>query len=135
VKRVLALKTRKRVRLNKEENRDYLDPPSLVDIQIQSFENFIKNGLKEEFANISPIVAYGGKYELEFLENYYFDKPEYSFEECQIREMSYTASLRVPVRLTDKESGEITEQEVFMSDIPIMSEYGTFLVNGSERDR
>ena len=133
VNRVLALKTRKRVRLNKEENRDYLDPPSLVDIQIQSFKRFVEEGLKEEFNNISPIVAYGGKYELEFGENYRFDDPEFSFEECQIRELSYTASLRVPVRLIDKESGEVTEQEVFMSDIPMMSEYGTFLINGSER--
>ncbi len=130
---MLALKPRKRVRLNKEQNRDDLDPPSLVEIQLNSFKHFISEGLKEEFRNVSPIVAYGGKFELEFLENFRFDKPEYSFEECQMREITYSSSLRVPVRLVNKESGEITEQEVFMSDIPMMSDYGTFLINGAER--
>jgi DNA-directed RNA polymerase subunit beta len=130
---VVALKTKKRIRLNKEENRDYLDPPGLVDIQKNSFKRFLEEGLKEEFNNVSPIVSYGGKFELEFLDGYHFDEPVFSFEESQMREVSYTASLRVPVRLVSKETGEVIEQEVFMSDIPMMSDYGTFLINGAER--
>ncbi len=107
--------------------------PNLIELQTASYDRFIKEGIKEEFKQVSPIVAYGGKYELEFLEGYYLDKPTYSFEECKHREITYSASLRVPVRLINRETGEVTEQEVFMSDIPIMSEQGTFLVNGAER--
>lgn len=128
-----AVKPRERIRLNSQENRDKLDPPGLVDIQKNSFKKFLEEGLKEEFSNISPIVAYGGKYELELLSNYHFDDPDYSFEECQLREITYSASLRVPVRLINKETGEVAEQEVFMSDIPLMSDSGTFLINGAER--
>ena len=130
---MLKVKDQKRIRLNTEENRDQLVPPNLVDIQKNSFRRFIQEGIKEELENVSPIVAYGGKYELEFLEGYRFDDPEYTFEECQHREITYSASLRVPVRLTNKETNEVTEQVVFMSDIPLMSEVGTFLINGSER--
>jgi len=130
---VAAVKPRERIRLNPQENRDRLDPPGLVDIQKNSFKKFLEEGLKEEFSNVSPIVAYGGKYELEFLEGYHFEDSEYSFEECQIREITYSTSLRVPVRLINKETGEVTEQEVFMSDIPKMSDTGTFLINGAER--
>ena len=107
--------------------------PSLVQIQRKSFEKFVNEGIKEEFAAISPVSAYGGKYELEFLDNYHLDAPEFSFQECQARELTYASPLRVPVRLVNKETGEILEQEVFMSDLPVMSEQGTFLVNGTER--
>ncbi|MSR88405.1 MAG: DNA-directed RNA polymerase subunit beta [Candidatus Margulisbacteria bacterium] len=130
---MLALKTRERVRLQPKISIADVEIPNLISIQVDSFKRFIEQGLKEEFKNISPIVAYGGKYELEFLENYRLEEPEYTFEECKHREITYSASLRVPVRLISKETGEITEQEVFMSDIPIMSDMGTFLVNGAER--
>ena len=125
--------TKERIRLNTETNRDNFTPPNLIDIQRNSFKKFLEAGIKQEFEQISPIVAYGGKYELEFLGSYRFEEPEFSFEECQIREITYSASLRVPIRLINKETGEITEQEVFMSDIPMMSDYGTFLINGAER--
>ncbi len=130
---MLALKPRKRERLHPQSVRENLEIPNLIEIQLNSFKNFLEQGLKEEFKSISPIVAYNGKYELEFLENYRLDEPEFSFQECQIREITYAASLRVPVRLLNKETGEILEQEVFMSAIPLMSESGTFLVNGTER--
>ncbi len=130
---MLALKQRKRVQLHSQSIKESLDIPNLIEIQVNSFKKFLEEGLKEEFRNISPIKAYNGKYELEFLENYRLDEPEFSFEECQIREITFSASLRVPVRLINKETGEIAEQEVFMSAIPIMSEAGTFLVNGTER--
>lgn len=126
-------KSRDRVRLNKEENRDFYSPPNLVEVQKRSFERFISEGIKEEIDYISPIVAYGGKYELEFLDGYYFDPPKYTFEECQVREITFSAALRVPVRFSNKETGEVVEQEIFMSDIPIMSDAGTFLINGAER--
>ncbi len=124
---------RQRERLQEKISIADVAIPNLIEIQVNSFKQFIEEGLKEEFNNISPIVAYGGKLELEFLENYRFEEPEYSFEECKHREITYSASLRVPVRLTSKETGEVIEQEVFMSDIPVMSEMGTFLVNGAER--
>ncbi len=127
------VKPRPKVPLHEQSKPEIVDIPNLIDIQVKSFEKFLAQGLKEEFKNISPIVAYGGKYELEFAEGYHLDEPEYSFEECQHREITYSASLRVPVRLINRETGEVTEQEVFMSDIPIMSDTGTFLVNGTER--
>jgi DNA-directed RNA polymerase subunit beta len=130
---VAAIKTRKRVPLHEFGKKEELEVSNLIAIQTDSFEKFIKEGLREEFENISPIVAYGGKYELEFLEGYRLEPPRLSFEECQYREITYSASLRVPVRLINRETGEVIEQEVFMSDIPCMSESGTFLVNGAER--
>jgi DNA-directed RNA polymerase subunit beta len=130
---VTSIIKRERVRLNKEKNRDNLTPPNLIDIQIKSFKTFIKQGIKDELKNISPVVGYGGRLELEFLENYHFEEPEYSFEECQMREITYSSALKVPVRLTNKETGEVIEQEALLSDIPMMSKYGTFLINGAER--
>lgn len=110
-----------------------IEIPNLISIQVDSFKKFLEEGLKEEFKNISPIVGYGGKYELEFLDGYHIEPPKLSFEECQRREVTYSASLRVPVRLINRETGEVKEQEVFMSDIPVMTEMGTFLINGAER--
>ena len=128
-----AVKSRPKVSLHSQSKPELVEIPNLIDIQVRSFDKFLEHGLREEFRNISPIVAYGGKYELEFLDGYRLDEPEFSFEECQHREITYSASLRVPVRLVNRETGEVTEQEVFMSDIPVMSETGTFLVNGTER--
>jgi DNA-directed RNA polymerase subunit beta len=130
---VLGVKPRKRVMLQKQFINEDLAINNLIDIQIKSFQRFIEEGLKDEFNNISPIVAYGGKYELEFMDGYFLEEPKYSFEECQNREITYSASLRVPIRLINRETGEIAEREVFMSDIPIMSDHGTFLINGAER--
>lgn len=130
---MVVQKIRERVQLHPQARKVGLPIANLIEIQVNSFKKFIEEGLREEFRNISPIVAYGGKYELEFLDGYRFEEPKYSFEECQQREITYAASLRVPVRLINRETGEITEQEVFMSDIPIMSDAGTFLVNGAER--
>lgn len=130
----MALKQpRERVLLHGSGDLEISGVPNLIEIQVNSFKRFLQEGLKEEFQNISPIVGYGGKYELEFLEGYRLEEPEYSLEECRRREITYSASLRVPVRLINRETGEIKEQEVFMSDIPIMTEMGTFLVNGAER--
>lgn len=126
-------KPRDRVVLNPDTPEEKIDVPNLLDLQVKSYERFVKEGLKEELLNISPIIGYGGKFELEFHEGYYLSEPELSFEECKRREVTYSASLKVPVRLISHESGEVQEQEVFMSDIPLMTEMGTFLVNGAER--
>ena len=128
-----ATKPRERQRLNSEINLDFLEPPSLIEIQNNSFKAFVEKGIKDELESVSPIVSYNGKYELEFLDGIRFDEPEYSFEECQIREITYAAALRVSIRFVNKETGEVVEQDVFMSDIPMMSDSGTFLINGAER--
>jgi len=130
---VCAIQKRTRERLNLEVNLDNLEPPGLIEIQKESFKNFVEKGIKEELKSISPVVSYNGVYELEFLGDIYFEKPEYSFEECQIREITYSASLRVPIRFLNKDTGEVLQQEIFMSNIPIMSDAGTFLINGAER--
>ena len=122
-----------RVKLYDEKKVFEPEPPNLVRIQKRSFDKFVSEGIKEEFKSISPVAAYGGKFELEFLDGYRLDQPEFTFQECQIRELTYSSPLRVPVRLINKETGEILEQEVFMSDLPVMSPQGTFLVNGTER--
>ena len=129
----MTTKQRERVRLNKETNRDNLTPPNLIDVQIASFKRFLSEGIKDELANISPIVGCGGELELEFLDDYKFEEPEYSFEECQVREVTYCSALKVPIRLTNKETGEVIDQEALLSDIPMMSRFGTFLINGAER--
>ncbi len=130
---MVSIKPRKRVPLHNEIQPEPVNVPNLIELQIDSFKKFIAEGLKEEFKNVSPIVSYAGKYELEFLEGYRLDPPTYTYDECLHREMTYSAALRVPVRLINRETGEIAEQEVFMSDIPAMSETGTFLINGAER--
>lgn len=126
-------KYKNRIQLYPQVAVEPVEVPNLIELQVSSFKRFIAEGLREEFKNISPVIGYGGKYELEFLDNYRLDPPTYSFEECQRREVTYAASLRVPVRLINRETGEIKEQEVFMSDIPLMTDQGTFLVNGAER--
>ena len=102
-------------------------------MQIDSFEDFVKNGIKEELEAISPIKGFGNRLELEFLDQYKLDEPDFDVEECKDRELTYSAPLRCKVRLLDKETGEVKEQEVYMGNIPIMTKKGTFLINGAER--
>jgi len=129
----VSIKPNTRIRLNSEESKDSLVPPNMVAIQKNSFKRFLEFGVLEELKQISPVISYNGKLSLEFLEGYKFDKPEYSFQDCQHHEITYSTALRVPVRLINKETGEILEQEVFMSEMPLMSDAGTFLINGAER--
>ena len=116
-----------------DHNTDIIEPPDLLEIQKKSFERFIQYGIGEELKNISPILAYGGKYEMEFLDDYVLENPTQTFEECQKNEVTYSAPLRVKVRLTNTEEKEVVEQDVFMSEIPLISENGSFLINGAER--
>jgi len=109
------------------------DLPDLIEVQKKSFESFLKEGLKEELLSFSPIKDYTGRLELHFLPNYTFDKPKYTIEEARIHDATYAKQLRVMMRLVNRDSGEIKEQEVYIGDIPTMTDKGTFIVNGAER--
>ncbi|MBR5555930.1 DNA-directed RNA polymerase subunit beta [bacterium] len=109
------------------------DLPDLIEVQKKSFEWFLKEGLKEELLSFSPIKDYTGRLELHFLPNYTFDNAKYSVEEARIHDATYAKQLRAMIRLVNRDSGEIKEQEVYIGDIPTMTDKGTFIVNGAER--
>jgi len=111
---------------------DVLELPTLIEVQLKSFNWFREEGLAELLQEISPIVSFNKNLELHFLD-YRFDEPKYSEKECRERDMTYASPLWVNVRLINKETGEIQEQEVFMGDFPLMTENGTFVINGAER--
>ncbi|HHZ12090.1 MAG TPA: DNA-directed RNA polymerase subunit beta, partial [Acholeplasmataceae bacterium] len=106
--------------------------PNLLEIQTKSFESFIKEGLKELFKEISPIKDYGEKLELYF-GDYEFDEPKYSVMEAKKNDTTYSMALKVDVKLVNKETGEIKEQKIFLGDYPMMTPWGTFIINGTER--
>jgi len=109
-----------------------MEMPHLLDIQRESFQWFIDEGLLEALKDISPIEDFTGNMSLEFV-NYNFDEDIATPDDCKMQDMSYTAPLKVLARFVNKETGEIKEQEVFMGDIPMMSDKGTFIINGTER--
>ncbi len=111
---------------------DALEVPDLIQTQIESYEQFLKEGLKEVFDEISPIEDFSENLVLEFID-YYLGEPNYDVNECRERDASYSAPLYVKVRLINRETGEVKEQEVFMGDFPLMTEKGTFIINGAER--
>ena len=114
--------------------REVLDMPDLIEIQKNSYYRFLKEDLKEVFDDISPITDYSGKLVLEFVDyRIDLDAPKYSMEESKERDVNYAAPLRVTVRLINKETGEVKQQEVFMGDFPLMTPQGTFIINGAER--
>ena len=107
--------------------------PNLIQIQTKSYENFLKEGLREVFDDISPITDYANNLVLEFIDYSLSDPPKYDQETCKERDATYAAPLKVKVRLITNETGEVKEQEVFMGDFPLMTEKGTFIYNGAER--
>ena len=111
---------------------DALEVPDLIQTQIDSYEQFLKEGLKEVFNEISPIEDFSENLVLEFID-YYLGEPNYDVNECRERDATYSAPLQVKVRLINRETGEVKEQEVFMGDFPLMTEKGTFIINGAER--
>ncbi len=121
-----------RTRWNFGKLREVLDLPNLIEVQRNSYDWFLKSGLREVFHDISPIQDFTGNLVLEFLD-YSLGNPKYTVEECKERDVTYAAPLRVKVRLINKETGEVKEQEVFMGDFPLMTEKGTFIINGAER--
>src|SRR3712207_3099024 len=108
--------------------------PNLIEVQLNSYDWFWKEGLNEVFDDINPIQDYTGNLILEFIDyNLDRDAIKYSVEECKERDATYAAPLKVKVRLLNKETGEVKEQEVFMGDFPLMTQQGTFVINGAER--
>jgi len=122
----------KRVRYSYAKINEVLDMPNLIEIQKNSYNWFLKTGMKEIFRDISPIQDFTGNLVLSF-ETFFLGDHKYEVEECKERDVTYAAPLRVSVRLLNKETGEIKEQEVFMGDFPLMTETGTFIINGAER--
>ncbi|MBX6352471.1 MAG: DNA-directed RNA polymerase subunit beta [Thermoflavifilum sp.] len=112
--------------------QEVLDLPNLIEIQQKSFEWFLREGLRETFQDISPITDFTGNLSLEFVD-YSLGEPKYDVEESKERDVTYAAPLRVKVRLINKDTGEVKEQEVFMGDLPLMTDTGTFIINGAER--
>ena len=123
----------KRTRMSFSKIKEIADLPNLIEIQVDSYKWFLEEGLKEVFNDISPIEDYTGNLILEFVDYSLDDKPKYDIEECKERDATYCAPLKVKVRLINKETGEIKEQEVFMGDFPLMTDRGTFVINGAER--
>lgn len=126
------------VQFGRRERRSYarinevLDIPNLIEIQKSSYDWFLENGLKEMFQDISPIQDFTGNLMLEFID-YSLGEPKYTVDDSKERDVTYAAPLRVKVRLLNKETGEVKEQEVFMGDFPLMTDTGTFVINGAER--
>ena len=112
---------------------ELLEKPNLIEIQRKSYEWFLEEGLKEAFKDISPIEDYTGNLSLEFIDYELDEDPKYDVEECKERDVNYAVPLRVQVRFINKETSEIKEQKVFMGDFPLMTDKGTFIINGAER--
>ncbi len=129
---VNPIKVGNRQRWSYAKIQEVLEMPNLIEIQQNSYDWFLKEGLRETFYDISPIQDFTGNLILEFAD-YNLGESKYSVEDCKERDVTYAAPLRVKVRLINKETGEVKEQEVFMGDFPLMTEKGTFIINGAER--
>jgi len=112
---------------------EVMDMPNLIEVQKNSYNWFLEEGLREVFNDVSPIQDYTGNLILEFVDYSLDGKPKYSVEECKERDVTYSAPLKVKIRLINKETNEVKEQEVFMGDFPLMTDSGTFIINGAER--
>ena len=123
----------KNVRLSYSKIKEVLDMPNLIEVQKDSYKWFLEEGLKEIFHDVSPITDHAGKLVLEFFDYHIDYNSKYDVEECKERDAKYAAPLKVNVRLINTETGEIKEQEIFMGDFPLMTEQGTFIINGAER--
>ena len=128
------VKTGKSIRMSYSKQKEVLEMPNLIEIQKDSYQWFLDEGLKEVFEDISPIEDYSNHLALEFVDfQLCEDEVKYSIEECKERDATFAAPLKVKVRLHNKETGEITEHEIFMGDLPLMTATGTFVINGAER--
>ena len=122
------------MRMSYQRQKEVLEMPNLIEVQKDSYDWFLRSGLKEVFDDISPISDYGGRLSLEFVDFTLCEVDvKYSIEECKQRDATYAAPLKVKVRLYNKEKDEITEHEIFMGDLPLMTATGTFVINGAER--
>ena len=123
----------KRTRMSFARIEEALAVPDLIEVQKNSYRSFLKEGLREVLADVSPITDYSESLILEFTDYSLDDKPKYTVEKCKERDATYAAPLKVTVRLTNRDTHEIKESEVFMGDFPLMTEHGTFIINGAER--
>jgi DNA-directed RNA polymerase subunit beta len=130
----VPIPTGKRTRMSFGRVKDVSEMPNLIEVQLDSYNWFLEEGLDEVFDDINPITNYGGSLVLKFV-GFHLDREniKYSIEECKERDSTYSAALKVKVRLENIETGEIKEQEVFMGEFPLMTEQGTFIINGAER--
>ena len=123
----------KTTRMSFSKNRSTLPLPNLVEIQTESFKWFLEEGLAEVLRDVSPITDFSGNLSIEFVSYSLDTKPKYTVEECKERDVNYAAPLKVNVRLTNKQTGEVKQSDIFMGELPIMTETGTFVINGAER--
>ena len=123
----------KTLRKNFARHEEVMAMPNLLEIQKKSYQWFLDTGLREVFADVASIGDYAGNLELSFIDYSMDEKPKYDVEECKARDATYAAPMKVSVRLHNKETGEIKEQEIFMGDFPLMTDSGTFISNGAER--
>ena len=131
--RIRTLRSGDTTRISYSKINEVLEMPNLIEVQKNSYQWFLDEGLKEVFEDISPITDFSGNLILEFIDFSLDSEPKYSIEECRERDATYAASLRVKARLYNRELDELKEQEIFMGDFPLMTETGTFIINGAER--
>jgi DNA-directed RNA polymerase subunit beta len=132
--RIRPIASGKNIRMSYSRQKEVLEMPNLIEVQKDSYKWFLSEGLKEVFDDISPIADYSGHLSLEFVSfELCEDDVKYSIEKCKERDSTYAAPLKVKVRLYNKEKEEISEHEIFMGDLPLMTETGTFVINGAER--
>ena len=132
--RMHLVESGKGIRLSYARHNEVLEMPNFIEVQKNSYEWFLKEGLKEAFDDISPIADYSGHLSLEFVDfKLCKDEMKYTIPQCKERDATYSAPLKVKVRLYNKETDEINEHEIFMGDLPLMTETGTFVINGAER--
>ena len=132
--RIRPVKAGRSMRMSFQRSQEVLEMPNLIEVQKNSYEWFLTDGLDEAFKDISPIEDYGGKLSLEFTTfQLCRDDVKYTIEQCAERDATYAAPLKVRVRLHNKENDEISEHEIFMGDLPLMTDTGTFVINGAER--
>ncbi len=132
--RIRPMASGKQIRMSYQRHKEVLEMPNLIEVQKDSYQWFLGEGLREVFDDISPITDYSGQLSLEFVDfELCKDDVKYSIEKCKERDATYAAPLKVRVRLYNKEKEEISEHEIFMGDLPLMTETGTFVINGAER--
>ena len=132
--RLRPITSGKAMRMSFSRQKEVLEMPNLIEVQKDSYQWFLNEGLKEVFDDISPIADYNGRLSLEFVDFALCeDEVKYSIEECKERDATYAAPLKVTVRLHNKETESISEHEIFMGDLPLMTKTGTFVINGAER--
>lgn len=130
---VHPVKMGRKERMSFSKIDEVIDMPNLIEVQKNSYQWFLDEGLREVLRDMSPIESFSGNLILEFVDYSLDETPKYTVEEAKERDTTYSTAMRVKVRLTNKETGEINEQEIFMGDFPLMTENGTFIINGAER--